>query len=249
MPYRRGKKNYRKKPVRKGRSFRKRPSRKYKTSRSIPKGGARMPFPLVKNVAFTYSDDPIYMAQTFTEVPSSQEWRGNSVYDCDLTGAGTQPRYVDTFLGASSTAAPYSQYRVIASKIELNIIPDPTLTSANNLGIFFCFPVLSGTADVQLPSSQKEIMERPMCRWRILGNTGDKAQARISAYCTTRAITGRQDPKDPSLSALYSGNPSTVWKWCCGILNISNSGVFKCYVYPRITYYCQLFNLNDVADS
>ena len=56
-------------------------------------------------------------------VPYTYLYSINSLYDPNVTGTGNQPRFFDTLCGSNGGAAPYQQYRVYASKIEVTFIP------------------------------------------------------------------------------------------------------------------------------
>ena len=79
---------------------------------------------------FTYSGANIKLQQSITDVPAEQRYRGNSMYDPDFTGIGSQPRWYDTFMGASGGSQPYRQVTVLGSKITISIWQDPVLGGA-----------------------------------------------------------------------------------------------------------------------
>ena len=73
-------------------------------------------------------------------VPYTYLYSINSLYDPNVTGTGNQPRFFDTICGANNTSAPYQQYRVYASKIEVTFIPtgadSVTMRGLVGIGLF-----------------------------------------------------------------------------------------------------------------
>ena len=73
-------------------------------------------------------------------VPYTYLYSINSLYDPNVTGTGNQPRFFDTLCGSNGGAAPYQQYRVYASKIEVTFIPtgsdSVTMRGLVGIGLF-----------------------------------------------------------------------------------------------------------------
>lgn len=253
MPYkknaRRGKKqSYTKKAAKgNGRSFK----RKFKTGapRSlVPRGTfASSPYPSTLNKVLTYTDNFYSLNQSLTDVIATVIYSGNSMYDPDVTQVGNQPKYFDSFCGAADGTAPYRSYRVLASKIKVTFMPDPTLTSANNLMTAFVLPIDSGGG--YSPINIIDVMERPYCKYAVLGNTGASFMKSISMFCKSRSIFGTVDPTDDEFAGDWNTDPTRKWQWYIGLQNIQPSGVSKALVRVQIKYYCQFFNLNRIATS
>lgn len=214
----------------------------------VPRGTfATQPFPSTVNRVLTYSDSFYTLTQANTNVLQTAAYSGNNLYDPDLPEVGNQPKYFDTFCGAADGTAPYRSFRVLASKIKVTFMPDPTLSAANNLMTAFVMPIDSSGG--YAPTSIVDVMERPNCKYVVLGNTGAAYYKTISMYCRTRAIFGSVDPLDPDYQADYNTEPPRKWQWYMGICNIQAGGLAKCILRVQIKYYCQFFNLNRVAQS
>jgi len=242
-----------KKPyAKRARMGRKRASPKYKSRfNSRPHGGsASSPFPATMYKVLTYCDDVELITQSVTDVPKVYDYRGNSLYDPDETGAGSQPKYYDTFIGSPGGNAPYTRYNVLASKITIDIMPDPTLASATNLMQLSVMPV-RGNAGTNPYTNITDMVERPYSKTRMLGNTGAQAYTRMTYFCKTKQLFTGQNANDLDFGGNYNGSPDTghVWRWHIGLVNVQDSQTVKCYIRVRIKYYTQFSLLNVVATS
>jgi len=247
---------FRRKRMAGGRAYRKKRFAKYRIAGSsgVSRGPSSSVFPQRLFKVFQFSGAAQKLSQTLTDIPITYQFRGNSLYDPDYTGVGSQPRWVDTFLGANDTSAPYNRYCVLASKCIVSIWQDPTLTGTNGstAGVVSVIPI-AGTTAVTPPTSLKEIQERAFVRWKNVGNANSHKPLVIKHFAKTKALWSGASPlTDQTFSAQYNNNPSKEWSWAISAVNIiSGAGInlFSCYVTVRIKYYCMLNTLNDVANS
>lgn len=263
MPQRKyGKRSsFRRRPARRGagassaKPYRKKRYAKYRLAGSggITRGFSTAPFPQRLFKTFTFSGAAQKLQQVVTDVPIQYQFRGNSLYDPDYTGIGSQPRYVDTFLGANDTSAPYGRYTVLASKAIVSIWQDPTLTgtSGSTNGVVSLAPMVGSGGSP--PNSLKEIQERPFIKWKSIGNANSHAPVVLKMFCKTKALfTGANVLYDQAFGAPYNNNPNQEWVWTVSAVNIiSGAGInlFSCFITFRIKYYCMFSTLNDVANS
>jgi hypothetical protein len=137
---------------------------------------------------------------------SENIYRGNSVFDPDLTGTGGQP------LGFDQWTAFYGSYTVLGSSIEVESMCNGTTVTNCRVGVFpSLFSTSLGTTD------QEKAEEQPYCQSRSLqmGNVGI-GQGRLKAYMSTNKIWGVVRPAvqiEDGYSALVSANPSDSWFW------------------------------------
>jgi len=231
---------------------RKRASPKFKFRyNSHPRGGfASSPFPSTLYKVLTYSDDIYPLSVTVAGNPAILDYRGNSMFDPDETGIGSQPKYFDTYCGATAGTSPYGRYNVMASKIVLDIMPDPTLTSAQNLMEVAITP-LRGPAGTNAFQDITDMSERPYVKTRIIGNSNSSAFTRMSYFCKTKQLFTGQNANDRDFSADYSANPASAfsWRWHIGLVNIQTGGLPGAYIRARIKYYVQFSSLNEIATS
>lgn len=259
MPYRRkygGRKKVVRRRVAGGRPYRKKRFQKRRLSGSsgIPRGPNSVGFPQRMFKTFTFSLGAQKLQQTIADVPIAQVFRGNSMYDPDFTGTGSQPRWYDTFMGATGGSQPYRQCTVLGSKISIQIWQDPTLggSTGSVAGVVSVVPYVGAST---APSTLKEIMERAFVKWRNVGNANSSRPLVLKHFAKTKALYQGVNPLTDidNFQHDYNGNPNKIWYWAVQATNVINGGagvqLFSCYVAVRIKYYVMLSSLNDVSDS
>lgn len=231
---------------------RKRASPKFKSRyNSRPHGGfSSSPFPATLYKVLTYSDDIVPLGVTTAGLPAILDYRGNSMFDPDETGVGSQPKYFDTYCGATGGNAPYGRYNVMASKLVLDIMPDPTLPSAQNLMEVAILP-LRGAAGTSPFQNITDMSERPYVKTRVIGNSNASAFTRMTYFCKTKQLFGGQNTNELDFSANYNANPASgnSWRWHIGLVNIQTGALSGAYIRARIKYYVQFTVLNQIATS
>lgn len=214
---------------------------------SRPGGGiVRQPFPPNLFTTLTYSASYTPMAQTVSGTPIYRQFRLNSLYDPDLTGVGKQPRYTDTLLGADNTTAPYSNYRVYAAAVKAVFYPSST-NATNSNGIVALIPKRSS---VGAAATYEEILERPYAKSHFMNTLYVKPQT-LKLFVKMKTHLGHKDLQDVDDSAAaYNGNPNEeVWLDVMASAIDASTGLMAVAFSITITYYVQLYTLNDVADS
>ena len=112
----------------------------------------------------------------------------NGLYDPNLTGTGSQPRYFDTLCGANTTAAPYRAYVVKAARMKVMAYAQ----GPDSAGIPSVVAI-SGIAGTSTgPSTVTEQMQRNDTNYRLLSYyAGGKPIATVYRTCEV-APTWRQ---------------------------------------------------------
>lgn len=202
---------------------------------------AKVLFPPLMNVPFTYVDD-LNLSPAAGAI-SAYQYRGNSLFDPDLSGVGSQPRYFDTLLGASGSTAPYAQYCVLAAKAEVFL--------RNVSSVFMMASITMAAPGVTVPSSLGEARERQDTVVRQIAPQGSGgSQAKLQMYRKTNSILGIKDTMDSDdAKALHNANPANPWVITIQAYNPDGLGVATIRGNIRITYYSKLSVVNDVADS
>lgn len=229
---------------------------KYRISGSsgMDRGSNSVGFPQRLFKTFTFSSEAIKLAQTVADINKSYQFRGNSIYDPDQSGVGSQPRWVDTYLGANDGTAPYQKVTVLASKITITVWQDPTLsgTVGSVAGIVAVTPY---RGESSAPSNLKEIQERAFVKWVAVNNANSSRPLVLKHYAKTKAVYQGVSPiySPDDFQHAYNANPSSQWYWAVQCVNLINGGagtsLFSCYFTAQIKYYCLLSSLNDVAAS
>lgn len=185
--------------------------------------------PDVMRVKLTYNDTLTLSGSGIASF-NANVYRGNSLFDPDLTGAGGQP------LGRDQWLFFYRRYRVLATTIEWCPQAD-TAGVVMRAGIVCQNTSSLGTA--------RGYQEAQYSKFKPLGNTQATGQTTIKMYMSTDQMRGM--PKggtriNPNLSALFSTNPAEEWFIHCvtiaddGTLTWSVSGSVK------ITYDVELYD-------
>jgi hypothetical protein len=155
----------------------------------------------------------------------SQNFSGNSCYDPDASGTGSQPANYDDF------TAHYNRYRVIASRITV-VTQSLTATSAGVQNLVL-YPYNVGAA-ITIPDA----MAQPYSVFVVASAT----PAVLSTHATTLKIVGRDPRTTDALGALYNANPADIWYWGCIFQTIDGSSTSTIYVAFNIDYEVEFFD-------
>jgi len=132
----------------------------------------------------------------------SQQFRGNSVYDPDLTGAGAQPSYFDNW------ANMYNSYVVLSSRIVL----ESMITSGTNPVMVGVFPAYN----TSVPSTQLDCASMRYARSRSNVAVGNAYKVLIPSSMSTAQMFGIPTEAvvmDDLYSAIVSTNPASAQTW------------------------------------
>lgn len=232
-------------------SYRKRRtySRMYRKKRRYAKVsrvrlGWKNPLPEIAKYRFVYNDNNF---EETTAVGAgwinSHMFRGNSIYDPDLTGVGVQPYGYDQLLGATS---PFQAYRVFASKITIypTIRADGTYPATVLRGIVFPF------RDTSAPSyfDPSDLSRLPWHKTLVLRSADNNGANKFSCYCSTKNIVP-DTLEDTTFQGGYSSNPGTQWTWQIYWDTVTQSAAGRVTYDVKITYYVKLFKRDTVNES
>jgi len=202
------------------------------------------PFPSSLRTQFTYAEN-ITITST-VGVPYNYLYSSNSLYDPNVTGTGSQPRFFDTLMGANSTSAPYQNYRVFASKITIECVDlTDSINARGYIGLGFFPSTVTG------PSTLAELRARSDFKSKYMGiYTGGRELCRLSRFGNNKTIFGIKDMKDDEeTQALYNASPAKAGRWCITYIPFNETSTVIIHCMVKITYFVQLFTRNDVADS
>lgn len=224
MPYRR--KRFRKKRFNKRR--RRRYGKRRKINRVIVRGPTGIPDKLL--VRLVYADQ----ISITTGIPGKYVFRGNSIFDPDLTGVGHQPRFFDQY------SQLYERYRVHASKINIKLVN--ASPNVSGLGVV---PLTQSTS-TEL-NSIVDLQEAPYVKFRWLQNGSNPTVTSITSFMKTSVIRGEKD-EDDDYSAQFVANPTRMWYWHIIAAESDNSPPTVNSVV-KITYYVEFFRRRIVSQS
>jgi len=224
----------------------KRPAHNRQTISARPGFGmVRQPFAPNMFTTFTYADT-VQLLQGGAGTPGILQYRANGPFKPRVASGSVQPRYFDTLLGTNGGTAPYDHYRVHAAKIVITIWPEsPSAGSAN--GIVAVIPERSTISNC---SSFEEVMERPYCKSVAMTTLGSYKPRKIKHFVKMKTILGVKDLADDVDSAsLYNTNPNSQVYFNIYTCAVDFTDVLSPRIQILITYFVQLYNLVDVADS
>lgn len=173
------------------------------------------------------------------------QFRGNGVFDPDVTGTGGQPYYFDQW------AALYNRVRVHGSKIRVEAsVPNPAIGSGAGNVTFVVVPsnnlTTFGATDSQL------MREQPYSKFRSIRPFGASSPA-IRSYMGTTKILGlakKTVDYENDLSSATNGNPTSTWYWNVGMFTTDEATTsFATPTLITLTYYCEFYDKKRPALS
>lgn len=134
-------------------------------------------------------------------------FRGNSLNDPDLTGAGGQP------MGHDQWSSLYASYTVLGSKIEVTCIQNGGAAAYNaRFGVTpINFSSVFGTSDFEV-AEETVYSKVGTC---VMGAAGI-GQAQVRNYMSTAKLLGVVRPAvqiEDAYGALINANPTNTWFW------------------------------------
>lgn len=202
------------------------------------------PFPREYTTQITFADN---VTLTATGTPGTYLYSFNGLYDPNVTGTGGQPRYLDTLCGANNGTAPYYNYRVFASKI--NVMAFPTGTDAMVMRGYLGVGLYNTTATG--PATLAEMRARGDYKVRFINYWyASNALAHIKRYSKVKSLFDIKDVKDDNdLVGDFTANPAKAGRWAITWAPYDEVSTRTISMLVKITYYVTFFNRNDVADS
>lgn len=153
-------------------------------------------------------------------------FRGNSVYDPNQSGVGSQPYYFD------SIAQLYQQYRVTGSKLEVELVNTAAVPAMATL--FPANETISVT-DIDDWAGNRYSKSRVMAP-----SSGSPNMARLSTYATTAAMYGVSAnivKSEKDYSAAVTTNPTNQWNWHIIVGSMDKATNITYEMRVKVTYY------------
>lgn len=213
-------------------------------------GGRRMgmvsnPFPAKTFTTLTYTASK-YMTAGVAGTVANQQYCFNDIYDPDYTGAGQQPKYYDTLLGATGGAAPYRTFKVHAAKIKVTFF-SYTGSTVSDVVAYVGLQTTTGTSMV--PQDMEDIMTTPYITSRAQGQTQNSRPITLKKFIKVKKLYGISYLDDDKYSGSYNASPSTRGLFNVGFLSVDSTAVGQMNITVQIKYFVELSAMNMVADS
>lgn len=239
MPYR-TRRAYRKKAPFKRRATK----RTYKRAARRPRATTRSrryldPARLPRRLKLVYRDVDVNLDVVASLYQSTHVFRGNSLYDPDVTSVGHQPLGYDQLFPAM-----YNSYHVTASSIKVFLSSNESVTES---GPIRC--MLIPSALNTLPTADPlELLGMRGCKVLTLQPTAGKRNV-LSSYLTTNTVLGRPTGNDFQAESIYSANPILSWYWHVIVDNTKWSSPAAVRADVQITYYVNASHANLIPPS
>lgn len=173
---------------------------------------------------------------------SVQQFRGNSVFDPDLTGTGHQP------MGFDQWSAFYGHYRVSGSSLRIGALVPGGTAFINTDTVGCSFGIVPATSS-SLPTVT-ELVEWPYSKWRQ--STFYTPIKGVSAYMSTAKMLGVNKASvknEDNNSALISANPTNQWYWNLLVFPANGTQTTYWTYTVKLTYYVEFFGRVNLAIS
>lgn len=206
---------------------RKRTVRKYRRNKGGPtivtqKGLATSS---IQRVKLRYMSIIDHVASTTNEIL----YRGNAMYDPEVSVGGNQP------VGFDQWAAFYSTYRVIGAKAKLTYVSDGT----NPAAIMVLNANTSGTSTAAVLLSQQKFSKTKFF------TAGNNYPVTLSMYMTTAKVFGMRKEavfSEDNFLAPTGSAPADQWFFQWRLDSLDGSTNVDGYIQAQITYYCEFLN-------
>lgn len=172
-----------------------------------------------------------------TAITEPYQFRGNGLYDPDVTSTGHQPMYFDQY------AAIYRKYRVLASKIHLEVLNQSSLS-----GMYFCvYP----STDAATINTLTTVLEQPRAKVLRAIPVGTRVSHNIRMYASTSKVIGipKTGLNDDVYASETTGNPANQWYWNMLVASSDLTSPATAQFLIVITYYVQWFDRREATPS
>lgn len=204
---------------------------------------AKGPFPPVLLTKMTYAATLPFDMTTGYYIHT---FRANSLYDPDYTGAGGQPRFYDTLLGANNSTAPYRKYCVYYARFKVTYYQ----YGVDAFAVQGVASITQRIPGASAPSTIAEVMMRDDTVYKPAGINNNAGIMQIEKDVNIGKILGVREVLDNTTSwGAFNAGPTDEVYVDIGLWSGSSytAGTYRALV--EVTFWAQLSDKNDVADS
>lgn len=173
---------------------------------------------------------------TTAGVNDAYVFSGNSLFDPNVTGTGSQP------LGFDQWTAIYNRYIVYGSQATLEVLSTDTSTiqKQNFKVVLVPFSLTTGLASLGLDVCS----ELPRAKTKTCSVYAEGSNNTISSYASTASVYGVSNAyvdMDDSYTALFNASPTRQWAWWIKVNSLSDDQSTSYNVRMRIKYYAKMY--------
>ncbi len=223
MPYKRRYKRRRKRRTR-------RRKKRSKNRMTVWKLSSNLIVPDKIMVKLPYTD----LFKISTTTPAEFTYRGNSCFDPDQTGVGTQP------LGFDQYAVFYDEYRVYSSSIMMQC------TNQSVSGVHMS--VIPSKGNVGAGSFIVSV-QQPYARYRFAAGIAGQDRFTIKSYMSTKKFWGRKVSTEDNFAADTTSNPTNQWFWVTEIQSSDKITDLNIDILIKLVYWVEFSARKILAAS
>lgn len=158
-------------------------------------------------------------------VPASQVWRGNSGFDPNQTGAGSQP------VGWDEMNTFYTYVNVYASSINIEV------ASLDDTSFYiYIFPYVSSTITAL---TTVDVEAFPHCKKIFVTNSSNGGHAIGSNFAKTSSVIAKST-LSAEFTELFTANPGQQWYWHVYVVAADTGTAFTGTIKTKLTYFSLL---------
>jgi hypothetical protein len=169
-----------------------------------------------------------------------QRFRGNDLFDPDVSGVGSQPYGFDQLMSL------YGKFRVLGSKLTVWASSVGTTAGTQSYEMILV-PTASGVAF----TTTEDASVAPYAKWRLNQGLSNPA-AFLERSITTSKIEGIPESRvrdDDTYSGDASTSPTSQWDWQIITQAIDRSSNLSCFAYVSIEYDVEFYERKNLALS
>lgn len=201
------------------------------------------PIPVSRYIKFKFADTAYELTPPGTGIfTATYVFRGNSLFDPDVTGIGVQPYGYDQLTGAGGVGI-FSHYCVYSSKIRVHIVPSSTSV------VGLKFHIIPSRNSTLVSTDPADLRQMPYCKTICWSGGDGSRKTNISNYCSSRRMYSTMTPENETFTAAYNANPYSQWYWHVILDEQTLMGTTKVYFDVEIIYYAKMLRSNYLDES
>lgn len=167
-------------------------------------------------------------------ITDEYSFRGNSCYDPDYTGVGSQP------VGFDQYSELYNEYRVMSSRISIEIVNN----IASGMNVTLMASTGAAGSGSFIGSSQQ-----PYTKYKFAGGTSSSNKIYIKNFMKSSKMWGRPVKTEDNFAALINANPVNEWFWVFEAVSSNASTNLSYDMLVRIIYYVEFSSRKTLPTS